>query len=691
MKSRSPRRNPAAATPARRPSLLEALEGRQMLSVSVARGTLTVTGTSGDDTIVVSQDPTRKSTFRISVNGALSGVDQVGVRRINISGLEGNDLISVDPTYGEITLPVNVAGGSGNDTIIGGSGSDLLQGGRGNDVLSGGAAGDVLQGGVGNDTLVGGDGRDNLEGDAGADLIYTGGYRREVVISDSADTIDRSTPSATPPIELGGNRRPNFFNSTVVGLTPDQVRHAYGIDTLGLTGAGQTIAIVDAFDAPTVRRDLETFSTTFGLPAITKDNFQVYYATKQRPNYDAGWAGETSLDVEWAHAIAPDAKIILVEANSNANEDLYKAVDRAVELLGPAGGVVSMSWGGIETFLDPLRELHFNNANTSNVSFFAATGDFGAMAGSPAVSPNVTAVGGTYIQVDASGNMLIPEQGWTGSGGGVSTVFPRPPYQEGTTLNGGDLGNRRSVPDVAFLADPRSGVAVFDSSPDVTGFSGWQPVGGTSLACPMWAAYTALVNQKRASEGLGVIGSSMNTALYQAAATPTAYAANYNDITSGTNGFSAMRGYDLVTGLGTPKPAIVDFLASFDTTNAISNVTFQNATLRLQPGQQMNFGGTGSANKSGNVWDLSLVPNASTKSSIVLDGPLTFDSAIGLFTTTGTLTVVTGPTTSVSHMIKVAAYEDDRGNLVGEFYAISRRGRILYQGDRPLFYGTFST
>jgi hypothetical protein len=207
----------------------------------------------------------------------------------------------------------------------------------------------------------------------------------------------------------------------------------------------------------------------------------------------------------------------------------------------------------------------------------------------------------------------------------------------------------------------------------------------------MWAAYTALINQKRASQGLGPIGRSMNTALYAAAATPTDYAANYNDITSGTNGYSAMRGYDLVTGLGTPKPAIVDFLASYDTTNAVSNVTFQNATLRLQPGQQMNFGGTGSASKSGNVWDLTLAPNASTKSSIVLDGPLTFDSNTGLFTTTGTLTVVTGSATSVSYMIKVAAYEDGNGGLVGEFYAISRRGRILYQGDRPLFYGTFGT
>jgi hypothetical protein len=665
------------------------LEARQMLSVSVVRGALMIDGTSGDDTITVSRNPISKGQLRVSINGLLNGVDSVGLKRINISALEGNDLILIDQSQGAITLPVNIAGGSGNDTMTGGSGADVLQGGRGNDAIRGAAGSDVLEGGVGNDDLYGGDGRDQLDGGAGADKLFTGGYRREVVISDAQDTVDRSVPSFHTNTERNGTPQPHFFNPTPIGLTPAQVRAAYGLDGLSLTGAGQTIAIVDAYDDPTVRRDLATFSTTFGLTPITKSNFQVYYATKQRPNYDAGWAGEISLDVQWAHAIAPDANIILVEANSNSFTDLPQAVDRAVELVHAAGGgVISMSYGGTERFIDPLDALHYHNASTGDVSFVSSTGDNGADVSTPAAFPDVTAVGGTFLDLDPVTHLPIsPEQGWTGSGGGISSVFPRPDFQAGVTIAGAPLNNRRAVPDVAFLADPRSGVAVFDSSPDAGGFTGWQQIGGTSLASPMFAGFVALANEQRANMGKAPIGAALNTALYKAAQDD--YAGNFNDLTSGTNGYSTHVGYDLVTGLGSPKPALVTALANDDTMIATGNVIFSAARLSVGTQAKLIFGGTGSASKVGNSWDLELVPNARSGVSIAFDGPLSPDSN-GQLTTTGMVTIVLDATHSQSYLIKAVAREED-GQLIGEFYAVSSRGHIIYQGDKVAFYGTFHT
>jgi Ca2+-binding RTX toxin-like protein len=176
----NPRSSSRSKAPAQwqRPLLVEMLEARQMLSVSVVRGALMIDGTSGDDTITVSRNPVSKGQLRVSVNGLLNGVDSVGLKRINISALEGNDLVLIDQTQGAITLPVNIAGGSGNDTMTGGSGPDVLQGGRGNDAIRGSAGSDVLEGGVGNDDLYGGDGRDQLNGGAGADAIFTAVLRR---------------------------------------------------------------------------------------------------------------------------------------------------------------------------------------------------------------------------------------------------------------------------------------------------------------------------------------------------------------------------------------------------------------------------------------------------------------------------------------------------------------------------------
>jgi subtilase family serine protease len=335
-----------------------------------------------------------------------------------------------------------------------------------------------------------------------------------------------------------------------------------------------------------------------------------------------------------------------------------------------------------------LEDLHFHNANTDNISFIAATGDSGAAVSSPAVSPYVTAVGGTFLDVDPNTNMLVsPEQGWPGSGGGISSYFPRPDFQAGITINGAPLNNRRAVPDVAFLADPRSGVAVFDSSPDAGGFTGWQAVGGTSLASPMFAAFVTLANEQRANMGKAPLGSTLNTAIYNSARND--YVGNFNDLTSGSNGYDTFAGYDLVTGLGSPKPALVTSLANDDTMIATGNVIFSAARLSVGTQAKLIFGGTGSASKSGNSWNLDLVPNARSGVSIAFDGPLSPDSN-GQLTTTGMVTIVLDATHSQSYLIRAVAREEN-GQLIGEFYAVSSRGHIIYQGDKVAFYGTFHT
>lgn len=691
MKSRSSSRKNKSA---RRATLIEALESRQMLSVSVSNGTLTITGTSGNDTITVVNDAVTKDMLVVSVNGKLNGVDAVKLKRINISALEGNDLVFIDQSNGAITLPINVAGGSGNDTMTGGSGPDILQGGRGDDVIRGSGGADELDGGVGNDLLYGGDGRDSLDGGAGADTIYTGGDTRDVIASDKQDSVDRSVPKDHTNVIEQPNRQPDFYNSMISGLTPDQVRAVYGLDSTGATGAGQTIAIVDAFDDPTVRQDLAFFSNQFNLTPITKDNFQVYYATKQRPQYDGSWAGETSLDVQWAHTVAPGARIILVEANSDSHNDLNQAISRAVQILGPAGGVISMSFGQPEVFTDPTEALRYHNAGTQNISFVSAAGDDGADVETRGAFPYVTSVGGTFLNVDPNTNTLItPEEGWTGSGGGRSTYFPRPDFQSGVTISGTPLDDRRAVPDVAFLADPRSSVAVYDTSPDATGSTGWSSTGGTSLATPMFAGFVALANELRANQGKAPIGAALNTALYAAAADN--YAANFNDITRGTNGFPTYVGYDLVTGLGSPKPALATALANDNSSLANDNVSFQAAKVKLdsglasQPPTQIIFGGTGSASKNGGVWDLELIANSSSDVSISLDGPLNPISG-GRFSAMGQVDITFNSQPTQTYLLRVVAHENDNGHLVGEFYAVSSRGKIIYQGDKPLFYGTFT-
>jgi subtilase family serine protease len=354
-----------------------------------------------------------------------------------------------------------------------------------------------------------------------------------------AMAITSSLPAKTIPVSgparPGHARPPLHINVTPSASTyynPAQIRHAYGFDQLTASGANQKIAIVDAYGNSAIQNDLNTFCSQFGLNPTTVQ------ILGNNSGSDPGWALETALDVEWAHAIAPGATIILSVANSSSSVDLLNAVDAAVN----AGAtVVSMSWGGPEFNGMASYDGHFNRPN---VTFMASSGDSGAGVEWPAASPYVVAVGGTTLHLDSNGNRTS-ETAWSGSGGGASSVYSQPAYQSGWQTSG-----RRGVPDVSLVADPSTGVLVYDS---ING--GWFIVGGTSASAPQWAGLVALANELRANSGSTPI-SSFNNTLYPLARGGTSIPYTVNpaylyDVTQGNNGgYNAGATYDFVTGLG---------------------------------------------------------------------------------------------------------------------------------------------
>ena len=332
---------------------------------------------------------------------------------------------------------------------------------------------------------------------------------------------------------------------TPVGLTPAQVKAAYGINQITvpsgqLAGAGQTIAIINAYDNPNIRSDLALFSTTFGLPAANL-TIAKQYINGAAPRTDSGWAGEIALDVEWAHAIAPGANILLVEANSASLSNLLAAVDYARNQ--PGVSVISMSWGASEFSGEASYDSHFTTpAGHTPITFIAASGDGGAGAMWPAVSTNVIGVGGTTL--NQSSGTYISETAWSGSGGAYSRYIVEPSYQTSVQSTG-----RRGSPDVAYDANPNTGFAVYDTVPDGNQ-TGWFQIGGTSAGAPQWAALIAIVNQNRVAAGKSTL-SNAPAAIYSLPS------ADFHDITTGSNGLRATAGYDPVTGRGTPIARLV--------------------------------------------------------------------------------------------------------------------------------------
>jgi hypothetical protein len=432
-------------------------------------------------------------------------------------------------------------------------------------------------------------------------------------------------PSAVP---LGG------------AYDPSQIQAAYDLAPLfkkGTDGKGQTIVIVDAYGSPTIKADLATFDNQFHLAA--PPSFRIITPAGAIPPYSAsgtdrvGWATETSLDVEWSHVMAPKASILLVETPTDEVEgtsgfpDIVRAENYVVA--HKLGNVISQSFAATEvTFtslaqITPLRSAYIA-AEKAGVTVLAGSGDWGstgpnldgvtysptASTNWPASDPLVTGVGGLTVRLNSAGKRNTPDSAWNdtyqnrtpspeATGGGLSSFFARPGYQDGVQ---GVVAGDRGVPDVSMDANPdfeAGGVNVYMSfaSP---GNPGWHDIGGTSLATPLFAGVVALADQV-AGHGLGLL----NPALYGLDGQSQS---GIVDITSGNNtvafenaedqlvtvpGYTAGRGYDLATGVGSINGAV--FVPALE--------KFASTLVGVTTGSKYHFGGSaGIATTKGELW-----------------------------------------------------------------------------------------
>ncbi len=319
------------------------------------------------------------------------------------------------------------------------------------------------------------------------------------------------------------------------GYSPNAIATTYGYSTTG--GAGSTIAVVDAYSDTTISTDLAAFSTQFGLRQCTASNHCLTVvnqtggtSTAPAPRGTTGWALETSLDVEWAHALAPNADILLVEATTNRDTDLFAAIRYAAT----KAQYVTMAWGGTEFAGESALDAAFAN---STVSYFAAVGDTSSELSYPATSPDVVAVGGTTLMVTSATGAWKSETAWATAGGGCSryeTAAPAQARYPSYDQQGANCAGRRAVPDLSLDANPSSGVAVYDT----VGYPGWIVAGGTSAATDMVAAHAAEAGAH--VDATFVYGGKINL---------------YN-VSVGSNGHPCQSGYNLCTGLGSWNTAV---------------------------------------------------------------------------------------------------------------------------------------
>jgi hypothetical protein len=334
-------------------------------------------------------------------------------------------------------------------------------------------------------------------------------------------------------VTSSANATPLATTSYSFGYRPVDLQTAYGI---GAGVGAPTVAIVDAYDNPNVEADLGVYRSQFGLPACTTANGCFKKVNQSGgtsyPTKNVGWGQEIALDVEMASAMCPNCKVLLVEASSNSFGNLMAAVDYATA----HAGFVSNSYGGSEFNGETSYDGHFNKPG---VVITVSSGDNGYGAEYPAASQYVTAVGGTTLNLDASGNRSS-ETAWSGAGSGCSAYEPKPSWQH-------DSGcARRTVADVSAVADPSTGVAVYDSYGS-SGGANWLVFGGTSVAAPVVAGVYAVAGTPGASDR-------PSSYPYNAAAAGSLF-----DITSGNNGScgtylcKGLVGYDGPTGLGAPN------------------------------------------------------------------------------------------------------------------------------------------
>ena len=300
--------------------------------------------------------------------------------------------------------------------------------------------------------------------------------------------------------------------------------------TIVPTGGAGVIVIVDAYDYPSAATDLSTFSSTFGLPQA---NFSVQYASGRKPTNGcrSGWQGEEALDIEWAHAMAPNAQIVLMEASSASNSALYQAVTAANSYIASHGGKgeVSMSWGGSETSTESSSDHYFTQ---SGVVYFASSGDSPGVI-YPSSSVNVVSAGGTQVNRGSNG-AYTNQTAWADGGGGPSKYEARPSYQNAISSI---VGSKRGTPDLSFDSSGGSPVAVYNSNC----YGGWLEVYGTSVASPSLAGIINNAGQFKTSSN------AENTLIYS----NLGFSQYFTDITSGSCGtHSATTGWDFCTGVG---------------------------------------------------------------------------------------------------------------------------------------------
>jgi subtilase family serine protease len=317
------------------------------------------------------------------------------------------------------------------------------------------------------------------------------------------------------------------------GFSPTQLRGVYGLSG---TGSGKRVAIVGAYNDTTIKADLDKYSQTYGLPVLsncaTRGQGSCFERLDEHGGQtfgtsDSGWAVETALDVETVHGLCPSCRIDLIEATTASMTNLMAAEDEAVVT---GATVVSNSWGGSETKTELGLDAHFQ---APGVTYVAASGDSGYGVSYPAASPKVLAVGGTSLQLSSTGRRSS-ETAWSGAGSGCSKYEAKPTWES-------DSGcEHRSVADVAAVADPDTGVAIYSGSS--SSGAGWFTVGGTSLATPVIAASVAVGG------------------LSPQVATIAAHHSGLYDVSTGQNGTcpipylcKAGIGYDGPTGWGVPK------------------------------------------------------------------------------------------------------------------------------------------
>jgi hypothetical protein len=418
----------------------------------------------------------------------------------------------------------------------------------------------------------------------------------EAILKAGASNVIPTKEKGAVPMDINLGEEVNIKGQTesnYLYYSPSEIQEAYDatpLYTAGYAGAGQTIAIVDAWGDPYIQSELNAFDSQFGLPAAIVHVVCVDGPCNYAEGITEGWNGEIALDVEWSHAMAPDAAIYLYIGSTNA-QPLYDAVAAAVAgtngngTLFPIPSVISMSWGQPENDLGesaavapvfgenyPWLNQVFQYGTSQGITFFASTGDWGAYDQSfgqtspyggaiyPSTDPFVTAVGGTSLYMSTTSGLLQAaggsnavgsygyETAWSwnnyygwGTGGGDSTLFGEPSWQAAASVPSNGM---RGVPDVAWDADPLTGVIVYVSG-------GFWVYGGTSVGSPSWAGSMALIDSV-AGHGLGFI----NPELYSIYSNPTEYASAFHDVTVGDNDPNlAAKGWDPLTGMGTPDIA----------------------------------------------------------------------------------------------------------------------------------------